>query len=184
MKTLVVYYSRTGNTKKIAQEIAKKLKADVEEIKDLNENLTPEFAKFEKNMDETINTGKEPKIDVSKNIPELITYSMGVVKAMLGIGTRINTTKDPAQYELVIIGSPVWCGKIPPAPAAYLKKNKNQFQKTAYFNTRGTSNLELFAEMEKISNKKPEATLIISRKEINTRKYSGKINDFVKKLNK
>jgi len=34
MKTLVAYYSRTGNTKKVAVEIAKNLKADIDEIID------------------------------------------------------------------------------------------------------------------------------------------------------
>jgi flavodoxin len=35
MKILIVYYSKTGNTKKIAKEIAKNLNADLDEIKDL-----------------------------------------------------------------------------------------------------------------------------------------------------
>ncbi|MCK5584780.1 flavodoxin family protein, partial [Candidatus Bipolaricaulota bacterium] len=34
MKTLVVYYSRTGHTRKIGDEIAAALEADVEELKD------------------------------------------------------------------------------------------------------------------------------------------------------
>ncbi len=34
MKTLVVYYSRTGNTKLIGDELAAVLGADVEELKD------------------------------------------------------------------------------------------------------------------------------------------------------
>ena len=32
MKYLIAYYSKTGNTKKVALDLAKKLKADVDEI--------------------------------------------------------------------------------------------------------------------------------------------------------
>ena len=34
MKTLVAYFSKTGNTKKVAEKIAKELKADIDEIID------------------------------------------------------------------------------------------------------------------------------------------------------
>jgi flavodoxin len=34
MKTLVVFYSRTGNTRKVGKEMTKHLKADIDEIVD------------------------------------------------------------------------------------------------------------------------------------------------------
>ena len=34
MKTIVVYYSRTGNTRKVAEELADTLKCDIEQIID------------------------------------------------------------------------------------------------------------------------------------------------------
>ena len=42
-KILVVYYSKTGNTKKIGEELAKKLNADVEEVIDLKNRREPEY---------------------------------------------------------------------------------------------------------------------------------------------
>ena len=41
MKTLVVLYSRTGTTKKVGEEIAAALKADVEEIIDTKKRSGP-----------------------------------------------------------------------------------------------------------------------------------------------
>ena len=38
---LVVYYSRTGNTRKLAKIIAEKLKADIEEIEDSTSRSGP-----------------------------------------------------------------------------------------------------------------------------------------------
>ena len=32
-KILVIYYSRTGNTKKVAEDLARKLHADIEEVR-------------------------------------------------------------------------------------------------------------------------------------------------------
>jgi len=39
MKTLIVYYSRTGNTAKIAKFLAEKLKAEIDQIQDLKNYL-------------------------------------------------------------------------------------------------------------------------------------------------
>lgn len=83
MKTLVAYYSRTGNTKKVAVEIAKNLKADIDEIID--------------------------KKDRSGMIGWIIGGYHGTFKKL----TEIEYKKDPEKYNLVIIGSPIWNGVTP-----------------------------------------------------------------------
>ncbi len=94
MKTLVAYYSRTGNTKKIAEQIAKELKADIDEIKD--------------------NTNRDGLLNLAKSIFHAIARKE----------TKIKTKKDPSKYDLVIIGTPVWAGRETPAVRTYLRKNK------------------------------------------------------------
>jgi len=94
MKTLVAYYSRTGNTNKIAKQIAKELKTDIDEIKDKTNR---------------------------KGFLNLIKAGFHAISRK---ETKIKTKKDPSKYDLVIIGTPVWAGRETPAVRTYLKNNK------------------------------------------------------------
>jgi flavodoxin len=85
MKSLIVFYSRTGTTKKIAQEIAKKINADLDELIDL---------KNRKGFLNWIIAGKE-----------------GMKKSL----TKIKYSKDPKKYDLVVIGTPIWVSITPAA---------------------------------------------------------------------
>lgn len=93
-KILVVYYSRTGHTKKIAEEITKNLNADIDEI--IDKKKRKGFFKF-------LSSGRE---------------------ALKGNLTEIEFNKKVEDYDLVIIGTPTWAGTIPPAIRTYLSKNK------------------------------------------------------------
>jgi len=145
--TLVVFYSKTGNTMHIGKEIAKILKADVDRIIDKKE-------------------GKG-----------VIGYVISGFKALLRKETDINFNKDPTKYDLVVIGSPVWAGRIPPAVRTYLKRNK--FRKIAFFSTKGGSPVTVFPLMEELSSK-PEGTLDVLEKNISN--SEKEIREFCNKL--
>jgi flavodoxin len=83
MKSLVVFYSRSGKTKQVAEKITELLKADLEEVIDL---------KSRKGIFGWLSAGK----DASKKNGATIA----AIK------------KQPAQYDLVILGTPVWAGKM------------------------------------------------------------------------
>ena len=90
-KMLVLYYSQTGNTKAVAEEIATKLGADIEEITMVNP-YDPDFqATIERCMQE-----REQGI-----IPDIQP-----VKA------------DIADYDVIFLGFPVWFGTY--APPAWM----------------------------------------------------------------
>jgi flavodoxin len=93
-KVLVVFYSRTGITKKIALELPKLLKADVDEIID------------------------------EKNRAGALGYIIAGKDAMTKKLTKIKIRKNPKDYDLVIIGTPNWGGNIAPAVRTYLTGNK------------------------------------------------------------
>lgn len=108
MKSLVVYYSRTGNARFVAETIAAEIGADLEEVVDL------------------------------KKRSGTLGFLNGGLDARRSKKTEISpTTKSPADYDLIIVGTPVWAGRPSPAIATYLKKNELSGKKVALFFTQG-----------------------------------------------
>ena len=72
--------------------------------------------------------------------------------------------KDPASYDMVIIGTPNWDANMSSPVRTYLTENKAKFRNVAFFLTQGPRGgaEKAFAEMEAVAGKKPKATLAIS----------------------
>lgn len=94
LKTLVVYYSRTGNTKKLAEQIAKVSEADLFQVKP----VTP----FPTDMYQTSDLAKRQ-------------YETGQLP-------NLTAVPDITKYQRIIIGSPVWSGRIATPIASFLTK--------------------------------------------------------------
>jgi len=154
MKTLVVYYSRTGRTEKVGQEIAKLLSADSEKIIDL------------KNREGAAGWLAAGKDGMQKNLTNI---------------SKIK--KKPFLYDLVIVGTPIWVS-VTPAVRTYLRNNKDKFKKLAFYSTKGGSKNNAFAEMEKESGKKPLSIIEITEKEVNDNSYKEKLREFINSLKK
>jgi flavodoxin len=108
VKSLVVYYSRTGNARYVAQTIASQLGAEIEEIVDL------------------------------KKRSGVLGWLGGGRDARQGKETEISPSiKSPANYDLIVVGSPIWASKPTPAIVTYLKKNDLSGKKVAVFFTQG-----------------------------------------------
>lgn len=137
MKFLVAYYSRTNITKKIAESIADKTDADIEEIKPkVNYNGKLGFARGGKHAIQ------EKIIDI-----EALNH-------------------DPSDYDVVYIGTPVWANKAATPVISYLNLNEGKFQDVKFFVTAGSTGFEsTFEQMEKFS-KKPLKTLALKTKEV------------------
>ncbi|MCR5027241.1 MAG: flavodoxin, partial [Methanobrevibacter sp.] len=93
MNVLVAYYSRTNVTKKVAQDITDKLNADCEEITS------------KVNYDGKIGYMRGGKDAISEKIIELEDLKY-----------------DPADYDLVYLGAPVWASKAANPLISYIKQ--------------------------------------------------------------
>lgn len=95
-KKLIVYYSYTGHTKMIAEEIKKKLSCDILELK----TQIPYSSDYQTVVEEEQNNSSNDK---ERSIVEI--------------------TKDLNEYDEIIIGSPVWWYTITPVIRTFLKEN-------------------------------------------------------------
>jgi flavodoxin len=153
MKTLTVYYSRSGNTRKLAEAISKAVGGDLEEITEPRERG---------GLIGWLRSGREATGEM--------TASINPVK------------NDTASYDLLIVGTPIWGGKLSSPVRAYLTKIAGKAKRVAYFVTMmGNDDSATYAAMEKIAGH-PKATLSISQTELNGSAYLDKVNKFAETL--
>jgi len=156
MKTLVVFYSRTGTTKKVAEKLAENLSAESEEIIDT--------------------------LDRSG----IMGYLYSGRDAMRRRLAKIKAPqKNPADFDLVIIGTPIWAWNVSAPVRTYLTQQREKLPQVAFFCTMGGSGYKkVFREMYKIIRKKPIAVLSLTERDVagNTETFKGKLNSFSKKI--
>ncbi|MFC1731408.1 flavodoxin family protein [candidate division KSB1 bacterium] len=155
MKSLVVYYSRTGNTRKIALEIAVALNADIEEITD-TENREGVLGYLKSGMQSSL----KKQVEIHK--PE----------------------KDPSKYDLVVLGTPIWSWKLIPPLRTYINDHKF-LKNVAFFCTeQGSGGKGAFKEMESMIGIKPLAKIEIFQKDLKDNVYEKRLTTFIKKLSR
>lgn len=105
-KTLILYYSRTGNTKAACEALQKELGADIQEIKDLNSR--------------------------DKGFGMIA----GMVKTILGMQTDIEPeTVDFDPYGTLIISAPIWASKFGLAMRTFVERSSFQDKRVVIFIT-------------------------------------------------
>ncbi|MBS3816310.1 MAG: flavodoxin [Candidatus Thermoplasmatota archaeon] len=156
MDGLVVYYSRTGNTEDVGEQIARRLDCETLKVSDKKERSGV--------------TG----------------YLKGGWDAWRGKKTEIEMMEeDISDRDLIIVGTPVWAGNPSPAVRTYLSRKKSDIDDIAFYCTCGGSGYEgTFEAMEKITGKEPLATVVVKEKRVKEGNYEGKIGKFLEKITK
>jgi flavodoxin len=153
-KTLVVFYSRSGTTRRIAEALSAVLKCDLEEI-----------------------TEPKPRTGFLGYIRSLLEGSCKRVSRILPKKHEVSS------YDLVIIGTPVWAWSLSSPVRAYLMATANQLREVAFFCTLGGNGSEsAFAQMTAIVGKEPRAACAITQREVLSENYSDRLSTFEKAL--
>jgi flavodoxin len=151
MKHLILFYSRTGTTKKVAQELAAKTGWEICEIFDTKDR----------------------------------SGAIGYLTAGRDATTKKLTTLKPiekniADFDTIVIGTPVWGWIVSTPIRTFLEQNKQQLKNVAFYCTMGGSgDVRTFQEMEHICEVKPKTVLALTTKEVLQNDISNKLDIFI-----
>ncbi|MCG4282211.1 flavodoxin family protein [Lacticaseibacillus saniviri] len=109
-KTLIVYYSRTGNTKAVAELIQQEVGGDLAQIETKTSRPSNYRAEVEQNAREQEQSVKPA---LKSNLPDL------------------------KQYDRIFIGSPTWNMALPQAVVSFMANNDFAGKTVIPFNTNG-----------------------------------------------
>ena len=152
MKSLIVYHSETGNTKRVAEYIHEKTDSDLLELKS------------------------------EKKYSRIGMYTSGIKRALMQQEEGIDITEiDLSAYDILIVGTPVWGGHPTPVVNAGLSiiKGGESKKAVAFATYRGSEGESLNILRKKLEDAgmKVIGTYGFSEKETED---SGKIDEMIK----
>ncbi len=122
MNTLVVFYSLTGNSKKIAEYISQENDYDLLEL--------------------------QPEEDISKKgFISMLKGSWQVIRKYTPLLKPYDV--DLLQYKKIIIVTPVWVGNLTPAIHSFIKNEKIQNKKLAFIASHRGGPGKVFSHLKK-----------------------------------
>lgn len=160
MNKLVVYFSYTNHTRKIAEKIKENLNCDILEIK----TIVPYSSDYQTVVDDEHNG------EVSNHLPEIENINI-----------------DLNKYDEIIIGTPVWWYRPAPAIRTFLTQNDLSNKTIIPFATNAEWLGRTFLEIKKLcpnSNVKNEMNIVFGM-DYNDMKpvtLEKEINDWISKL--
>lgn len=154
MHALVVFYSLTGTTARVARSLAAEMGADLEEIQ--CPGYRPGFFGF----------WQAGYASWKNRAPEISPARF-----------------RPSDYDLLLIGGPVWAWNACTPVRAYLAREAPHLPTLGFFATAGGAGFEqAFATMERIAGRKPVATLALQASDFKQGRDQAKVTAFAAAL--
>lgn len=154
-RALVAYYSLTGNTARVARDLAARLDADVESLQDKGHG-----------------TGFVGQLQAGYHAWRKVPANIGAVQ------------RDPSDYAITIIGTPVWAWQMTPAVRAYLQRMSRRFRNVAFFVTSGDTDVgKLVPSLEALAGREALASAGFNQQELlDPQEYERKLAAFVRAI--
>lgn len=155
MKSLIVYYSRTGNNEMLAKILQKKLGCEMEKIEEY--------------------TNRKGILGFLRSGMQATFKKMSEIKPI---------RKDPKDYDLVIVVSPIWAGHIPSPVRTYIHVNKEKIRKMAFASVShsGYGNGKALKDLESVASKKVSAHSLLKEKDMRSQTHFSAIESFIETL--
>lgn len=154
---MIVYFSKTGNTKFVAEEIVKLTGSEIDEI-----------------------------VEVGEKRDGPVAYMLSGLSSMFKKKSNIQKAgKNPRDYDLIYIGSPMWGWNLVPAVRSYLTNNQITGKKLALFCTSaGKGESRVFSSIKELTKDcDVVGELSVYERELKDKeKAKSKINNWVSQV--
>ena len=151
---LIVYFSRSGYTRRMAEYIARASGADCEPIRE------------------------------RRSRRGWLGYWRSAREGLRSVAIDVEPgSLNPRDYALVVLGSPVWASRVSSPMRAYITRHRGEFARVALFCTQGGSGApKVLREMEALCGQRPVASAFFNDAEIDRGQADGKLAAFVAAL--
>lgn len=158
-RVLVVYFSRSGTTARLASMLAGMLHADLEAIRE---------------------SGADP--DAERNGAR--GYLRSLIEAVRQRPAAIEPpVHDPAAYDVVIVGSPVWARSVSSPVRAWLVAHRASLKHVAFFCSLGGSGAaNALDQMRVLAGKPPVAQCEVTASDLHAGKDLRLIAEFAQRI--
>jgi multimeric flavodoxin WrbA len=93
------------------------------------------------------------------------------------------TVKDPGQYDLVVLGTPVWASAMSSPLRTYITQNQGKFKRVAFFVTFGGSGVDPTLQgIAELCGQRPVATQAFQTTAVKEGRHAPAVEEFVAKL--
>lgn len=152
-RVLVVYFSRSGSTARVASQLAKALGADLDAI-------------------------EEPRSRAGAG-----GYVRSAFEALAKGLPTIQTRRDPRDYDLVVLGTPVWGGTMASPVRSYLHEHSGSLTKTAFFAVMGgRGGDDTVREMQMACGGGARPSCVFREQEVEHDRHLERCEDFIQRI--
>lgn len=153
-KTLIVFYSLTGFTRKAAEELASRNSWDLAEIKDRRAR------------------------------EGFWGYSRSLLESSLGIYSDFDYGgPDPGSYDLVLLGSPVWGWHIASPLRSFYARYRDRLKRVAFFFTFGGGGADKVTRQVRIlTGDTTLQPLFLTDSEMQSESFRDRLDPFIRQL--